>query len=89
MYVGRSDLKVANKNIAKAFVIILACMNGCVLAILIKETHHKAQPDYLGSCPENCHHLHKVIDLPNLFPHREKPFDLLARRSEQFTEAFD
>ena len=54
-----------------------------VFAMLIKNSHHQTQPDYLGPGPENCHDFHKVIDLLGLFPDCNKALDLIACSSKQ------
>src|SRR5688500_5367693 len=60
MNIRRPHTKVANKNIAQAFVVILPCVNGYVFAILIQYLCNETEPDYLRPRAEDGHYSHKT-----------------------------
>src|SRR5687768_6229156 len=54
------DVHFAEENLAKAVDIILARVEGHVVATLIEDLHENRKPYYLGPGSENCHYLHKT-----------------------------
>ena len=60
MNIRRAHLKIADEDIAEAFVVILARVHRNVLAVLVEDLHNETQPDDLRPGPENGHYLHKT-----------------------------
>ena len=58
MLVRRSYLKIADKDVAQTFVVILTRVHGYVLAMLVEHLHHQAEPDDLGTGAEDGHYFH-------------------------------
>jgi hypothetical protein len=59
MDVRLTNAQISNENIAETFVIVLAGVDGYMIAVRIEDLHHQAQPDDLGSRAEDRHYLHK------------------------------
>src|SRR5687767_2077193 len=60
MNIRRPHAKIANKNIAQAFIVILPCVNRDMVAILIQDLCNEAEPDYLRPRAEDRHYFHKT-----------------------------
>lgn len=60
--IRRSDLKVPNKDIAQAFVIILPGVDGDMFTMLVEHFKDQAKPNYLRPSAENRHYFHRFID---------------------------
>jgi hypothetical protein len=58
MNVRRSDSQIADKDVTQALMKILSGMNGDMLAILVEELHHPAQPDDLRTRAEDRHYFY-------------------------------
>ena len=58
MHVRRTDLEIVYENVAQALVIILAGMNGDMLAMLVEHLHYQTEPNDLRPRAEDRHYFH-------------------------------
>jgi hypothetical protein len=64
--VRRPHIEIPNEDITQTLVIILASMQGYVIAMLIKYLQYQAKPYDLGTRPKDCKNFHILEILENL-----------------------